>query len=150
MLFRSGYGHSHVLAVCKTAFVRHVLAVDYPCVLWRRHYEHLLGSSVFIGVGYDVGRSGENRRGKHVAKNVLHQLPIKIELLELATIDAKNRAKAMLKATGDNVGQIKSVKMGVFQITPINSTNVSDIGISDTSTIEKKITAVANAVFKVN
>ena len=56
----------------------------------------------------------------------------------------------MLKATGDNVGQIKSVKMGVFQITPINSTNVSDIGISDTSTIEKKITAVANVVFKVN
>ncbi len=75
---------------------------------------------------------------------------IKVELLEQATIDAKQRAKAMLKATGDRVGQIQSVKMGVFQITPVNSTNVSNMGISDTSTIEKKVTAVANVVFKVN
>ena len=65
----------------------------------------------------------------------------------MPTQDAKQRAKAMLKATGDNVGKIKSVKMGVFQITPVDSTNVSDMGISDTSTIEKKITAVANVVF---
>ena len=74
---------------------------------------------------------------------------LKIELLEAATKDAKSRAKAMLKATNDNVGKIKSVRMGVFQITPVDSTNVSDMGINDTSTIDKKVTAVANVVFAV-
>lgn len=74
---------------------------------------------------------------------------LKVDLLEDATKDAKQRAKAMLKATHDKVGNIKSVKMGVFQITPVDSTNVSDMGISDTSTIEKKVTAVANVVFSV-
>lgn len=53
----------------------------------------------------------------------------------------------MLKATNNGVGKIKSVRMGVFQITPVDSTSVSDMGISDTSTIDKKITAVANVVF---
>ena len=74
---------------------------------------------------------------------------LKIELLNKATIDAKNRASAMLKATNNKVGKIQSVKMGVFQITDVDSTNVSDMGINDTSTIDKKVPAVANVIFKV-
>lgn len=74
---------------------------------------------------------------------------LKIQLLKNATKDAKQRASAMLKATNNNVGKIQSVKMGVFQITPVDSTDVSDMGINDTSTIEKKITAVANVTFQV-
>ena len=74
---------------------------------------------------------------------------LKVKLLEAATNDAKARASAMLKATNDKVGKIQSVKMGVFQITEIDSTSVSDMGINDTSTIDKKVTAVANVVFKV-
>lgn len=74
---------------------------------------------------------------------------LKVELLKSATTDAKNRASAMLKSTHNRVGNIQSVKMGVFQITPVDSTEVSDMGINDTSTIEKKITAVANVVFQV-
>jgi len=74
---------------------------------------------------------------------------LKVELLNKATKDAKNRASAMLKATHNSVGGIQSVKMGVFQITPVGSTDVSDMGINDTSTIEKKITAVANVTFQV-
>lgn len=73
----------------------------------------------------------------------------KIKLLEDAAQDAKERAKAMLKPTHTRLGKIKSIQMGVFQITPVNSTNVSDSGISDTSTIDKKVTAVAKVVFKV-
>ena len=68
---------------------------------------------------------------------------------ESATNDAKERASAMLKATHNKVGKIQSVKMGVFQITEPDSTNVSDMGINDTSTIDKKVTAVANVVFKI-
>lgn len=74
---------------------------------------------------------------------------LKVKLLESATDDAKERASAMLKATHNRVGKIQSVKMGVFQITEVDSTNVSDMGINDTSTIDKKVTAVANVVFKI-
>lgn len=74
---------------------------------------------------------------------------LKVELLKDATTDAKDRAKAMLKATHNRPGKIQAIQMGVFQITPVDSTNVSDMGINDTSTIEKKVTAVANVVFRI-
>lgn len=74
---------------------------------------------------------------------------LKVELLQNATKDAKKRASAMLKSTHNRVGKIQSVRMGVFQITPVDSTDVSDMGINDTSTIEKKITAVSNVTFEV-
>ncbi len=73
----------------------------------------------------------------------------KAELLSAATLDAKNRAAGMLKATHNRVGKMRSVKMGVFQITTPESNDVSDWGVNDTSTIEKKITAVANVVFSI-
>ena len=39
--------------------------------------------------------------------------------------------------------------MGVFQITPQYSNDVTDSGISDTSSLEKEITAVVNCQFYV-
>ncbi|MBQ8635513.1 SIMPL domain-containing protein [bacterium] len=74
---------------------------------------------------------------------------IKIDLLKEASLDAKQRAQSMLEATNSKVGKVKSIRMGVFQITPADSTMVSDMGINDTSSIDKKVTAVANVVFKV-
>ncbi len=74
---------------------------------------------------------------------------LKVEMLEKASQDAKQRASAMLKATHNHVGKIQSVHMGVFQITPEESTNVSDSGINDTTTIKKKVTSVANVTFRI-
>lgn len=74
---------------------------------------------------------------------------LKVELLEKATLDAKSRANSMLKANHNHVGKIKQVKMGVFQITAPDSNSVSDDGINDSSTIEKKVTAVANVTFSI-
>lgn len=74
---------------------------------------------------------------------------IKIDLLKEASKDAKQRAESMLNATGSSVGKVKQIRMGVFQITSPDSTDVSDMGINDTSSIDKKVTAVANVVFKV-
>lgn len=74
---------------------------------------------------------------------------LKVDLLKEATKDAKDRATGMLKATHNRPGKIQSVNMGVFQITPVDSTNVSDMGINDTSSINKKVTAVANVVFRI-
>lgn len=74
---------------------------------------------------------------------------LKVQLLEKASNDAKNRAASMLKPTRNSVGKITAVRMGVYQITPLDSTDVSDSGISDTSTIDKKVTAVANVTFRI-
>ena len=71
------------------------------------------------------------------------------DILEKASKDAKARAASMLKPTHNSVGKIQSVRMGVYQITPVDSTNVSDMGINDTSSIDKKVTAVANVSFKI-
>lgn len=74
---------------------------------------------------------------------------LKIKLLEAATKDSKERAKAMLSANKNHPGKILSVRMGVFQITAPDSTSVSDMGINDSSTIEKKVTAVANVTYQI-
>ena len=74
---------------------------------------------------------------------------IKIDLLKEATQDAKQRATSMLGAANSKVGKVRQMRMGVFQITPPDSTMVSDMGVNDTSTVDKKVTAVANIVFSV-
>jgi hypothetical protein len=74
---------------------------------------------------------------------------LKVEMLAKATENAKLRADNMVKATGNRIGFMRSAKMGVFQITPVNSTEISDWGMNDTSSLEKKVTAVVNASFSI-
>lgn len=74
---------------------------------------------------------------------------LKVKLLQQATTDARNRAKSMLKSNHNRLGKIRSARMGVFQITPVDSNDVSDSGYNDLSSIEKKVTAVANVTFAI-
>ncbi len=74
---------------------------------------------------------------------------LKVTLLEKASQDAKNRANSTLKINGNKTGKILSVKTGVFQITSPESTNVSDMGIIDANSIEKKVTAVVNVTYEI-
>ncbi len=74
---------------------------------------------------------------------------IKIKMVGEATKNAKERAESMVKSTNDKIGSLNSAKMGVFQIVPVNSTEVSDMGINDTNSVEKKVVAVVNATFTV-
>lgn len=74
---------------------------------------------------------------------------LKVEMLAKATENAKLRADSMVKATGNKSGFMRSARMGVFQITPANSTEISDWGVNDTSSLEKKVTAVVNASFSI-
>jgi len=74
---------------------------------------------------------------------------LKIEMLARATENAKLRAENMVKATGNKIGFMRSARMGVFQITPVNSTEVSDWGVNDTSSLDKKVTAVVSASFAI-
>ena len=73
---------------------------------------------------------------------------LKIDMLGMATADARNRAEKIAENAGSKLGSLKNAKMGVFQITPINSNDVSDYGINDTSSIDKEIMAVVNCVFE--
>jgi hypothetical protein len=57
------------------------------------------------------------------------------------------RAKKIAEATGSKLGPIRDARMGVLQITPKNSTEISDYGMNDVGSIEKEITAVINASF---
>ncbi|SHE49616.1 SIMPL domain-containing protein [Desulforamulus putei] len=74
---------------------------------------------------------------------------LKVNMLAEATRDAKLRAEKMAASTGSRIGALRSAKMGVFQITPVNSNEISDYGINDTSSIEKEITAVVNVEFSI-
>ena len=74
---------------------------------------------------------------------------LKVKLLQQATTDARNRAKSMLKSNHNRIGKIRSARMGVFQITPVDSNDVSDSGYNDLSSIEKKVTAVSNVTFAI-
>jgi hypothetical protein len=69
------------------------------------------------------------------------------QLLADATKDALNRAKVLVKPTGGSLGGLRSVDVGVFQVTAPNSTEVSDYGVYDTSTLRKDVTAVVNVSF---
>jgi hypothetical protein len=75
---------------------------------------------------------------------------LKIEMLGEAAKDAKERAEKIAASTGNSIGPVRSARMGVLQITPADSTEVSDSGIYDTSTIDKDMTAVVNISFAVN
>ena len=75
---------------------------------------------------------------------------VRTQMLAEATEDAKRRAESIAKSAGADIGAVRSARMGVFQITPRNSTEVSDYGINDTSSLEKDITAVVRVTFAVN
>lgn len=75
---------------------------------------------------------------------------LKIEMLGEAAKDAKTRAERIAASTGNNIGAVRSARMGVMQITSADSTEVSDAGISDTSSIDKDVTAVVNISFAVD
>lgn len=72
---------------------------------------------------------------------------LKLEMLSDATKNAQQRAEKIVESTGAHLGNLQSSAMGVFQVTSVNSTEISDYGAYDTSTIQKKVTAVVRASF---
>jgi len=74
---------------------------------------------------------------------------LKIEMLAKATENAKQRAESMAKATSNKIGFMRSAKMGVFQITPSTSTDISDYGVNDTTALDKKVMAVVTVSFAI-
>ena len=74
----------------------------------------------------------------------------KITMLAEAAKDAKVRAERVAESTGSSIGSVRTARMGVLQITPADSNEVSDSGMNDTSSLDKDITAVVNVGFEIN
>ena len=75
---------------------------------------------------------------------------LKVEMLAEAAKDAKVRAQQIAQSTGGSIGSVRTARMGVLQITAADSTEVSDSGMNDTSSLDKDITAVVNIGFAVD
>ncbi len=75
---------------------------------------------------------------------------LKLEMLSEATQDAKKRAEQIAVSSGNKIGTLRAAKMGVFQITPVNSYEVSDWGMNDTTSFEKKANAVVRVDFSIS
>ena len=75
---------------------------------------------------------------------------LKIKMLAAAAKDGQLRATQIAQSTGSSIGSVRSARMGVLQITPADSSEVSDSGMNDTSSLDKDITAVVNVAFAVD
>jgi len=74
----------------------------------------------------------------------------KITMLAEAAKDAKKRAEQVAESTNSSIGSVRTARMGVLQITPADSNDVSDSGMNDTSSLDKDITAVVNLSFEIS
>lgn len=72
---------------------------------------------------------------------------MKLEMIRLATENAKLRAEELARSTGRKVGAPRSAKVGVFQIRPLHSQRVTDYGINDVTSIEKEIVCTVHISF---
>ncbi|HHV11274.1 MAG TPA: SIMPL domain-containing protein [Clostridiales bacterium] len=75
---------------------------------------------------------------------------LKVTMLAEATKDAKKRAEMIAENAGSKLGSLTYADMGVMQITPLYSNEISDWGINDTSSLEKEITAVVHCTFEID
>jgi hypothetical protein len=74
----------------------------------------------------------------------------KLAALRAATADARQRAEILVAGLGGKLGPMRSTSLGVYQITPRDSTDVSDYGINDTTSRDKDVNAVVTATFAVS
>lgn len=74
---------------------------------------------------------------------------LKVQIQADAAKDAMIRAERIAEATGRELGPMREARMGVLQITPRLSNEVSSLGINDLTSIEKQITAVVSASFEI-
>lgn len=72
---------------------------------------------------------------------------LKIQMLAEAAKDSRVRAEQIASSTGAKIGPVRSARMGVIQINAADSTDVSNEGNNDTSSIDKDILTVVAATF---
>ena len=74
----------------------------------------------------------------------------KFAALRRAVADARLARRTIAQGLGGRLGAVQQTTLGVYQITPRNSTEVSDYGIDDVSSRLKDVEAVVNVTFRVD
>lgn len=75
---------------------------------------------------------------------------LKIDMIRQATENAKLRAQQLAESTGRKVGPPVEANIGVFQIRALHSQEVSGMGLSDVSSIEKEIVSTVHVSFLID
>jgi hypothetical protein len=70
-------------------------------------------------------------------------------MLAAAGKDARARAENILKSAGGaTIGRLITADMGIININPANSTQTSEEGNNDTSSLDKDIITIVHAEFE--
>jgi len=72
---------------------------------------------------------------------------MRVEMVSEATKNAQLRAQQIAESTGSKIGNLQAASLGVFQVAAPNSTEISDYGVYDTSSLQKKVSATVRASF---
>lgn len=73
---------------------------------------------------------------------------LRVSLLSPAVDDARLRAEKIAEASGKKISSVQSASMGVVQVLPPNSVEISDYGTYDTGSIEKEVMVTVKVIFK--
>ena len=74
---------------------------------------------------------------------------LKIQMLAEASKDAHTRAEQIATQAKSRLGSLLTARMGVMQINPANSSEVSAEGNNDKTSLDKDVLAVVSATFGV-
>jgi len=74
---------------------------------------------------------------------------VKLDLIDRATENGKERAQRMAGSSGETLGSLVSARQGVIQITKKNSSQTSSYGIYDTETIDKVVKLVVTLEYEI-
>ena len=100
------------------------------------------------------GHTGFLAGGTDVSVSTIEYLSTKLTnakfaALRLAVADARKRATTIAQGLDARLGPVQKTTLGVYQITPRNSTEVSDYGIDDVTSRLKDVEAVVTVTFRV-
>jgi hypothetical protein len=74
---------------------------------------------------------------------------LKVEMLAAAGQDARARAENILRSTrGASIGKLLDADMGIINVNPANSTETSEEGHNDTTSLDKDIITIVHADFE--
>ncbi len=72
---------------------------------------------------------------------------LRMEMVSEATKNAQQRAAQIAESADSKIGNLQAASLGVFQVAAPNSVEISDYGVYDNGSIEKKISITVRASF---
>ncbi|MGN6800182.1 MAG: SIMPL domain-containing protein [Gaiellaceae bacterium] len=126
--------------------IRTTFVVSQGYSVSSRQIDVVAGAATRLGTLLEQGIDVSAQPLAYISTNLQ---AAKLDALAAATDEARQRAEILVKGLGGHLGRMRASSLGVYQITPRNSTEISDYGVNDTSSRLKDVTAVVSATFAV-